>query len=351
MQTSSATRSHVTADMMGVVTHVSLVLGCIFFTIVANVLGAAAFVVLFLAIDCMFTSLSDETLVADLKLIQCYLNIEGCIHTRSSTADIQEHYNMTMDRDYAIMERVMDSGLHTRLCGDMQYRYIDLDQATHVLEIGSGRGHAQVLARTHPDVHFTGVDVVARHIEMAKNAASDLDNMEYIQADATANLMWLGERKFQVIFGVESLRHMDTERRRADFISQARRLLAPGGRLVIVDIFRGANFARVKPDQQMATMIAECGLYVLKMPSKAEWIRAAGVAPLKNEDITAKARPFWTLGWRFARFCLFGWEFIDPFARVTWSGRFTFFNLITMVAMGHAMRDAVEYGVLVFEFP
>jgi ubiquinone/menaquinone biosynthesis C-methylase UbiE len=337
--------------MMEIVTNASLVLGYIFFVILAHVLTAVAFVVLFLAIDCMFTPLCDEALEQDLKLIQCYMNIEGCIHTRSSTADIQEHYNMTMDRDYAIMERVMGSGLHTRLRGDMQYRYIDLDQATHVLEIGSGRGHAQVLARTHPDVHFTGVDVVARHIEMAKNAASDLDNMEYIQADATDNLMWLGERRFQVIFGVESLRHMDTDRRLADFVSQMRRLLAPGGRLVIVDIFRRSDFASAKPDQQMATMIAECGLFVLKLRSKEEWIHAAGIAPIVNVDITAKAMPFWTLGWRFARFCLFGWEFLDPFARVTWSGRFTFFNLITMVAMGHAMRDAAEYGVLVFEFP
>ena len=339
--------------MIGIITRVSLVVGVVIFVIVAHVLIAVVFVALFLVADCYFTPLNDETLAEDLKLIHELSNVGDNLMIPRTSMHVERYYTIVTDRDYALLERVIGPGMHTRLGDDneRQYDYVEIGHATHVLEIGCGKGHSQVLARRYTGVHFTGVDIVAQHIAAAKAATADLNNVEYIQADATVNLSWLGQRKFQVIFGVESLRHIDTEDKMAYFVEQARALLAPGGKLVIVDIFRSAGFADAKTDQQMAMMLAEHCLFCTSMPSKQDWIRTVGMAPGVDINLTADAMPFWVLWWRIARlllhcFACFSSILPDLSDTAVYSG----LNLISLCTMAHALRGAAEYGVLEFEF-
>jgi SAM-dependent methyltransferase len=322
--------------------------------IAAHVLLALVFVALFLAIDCYLTPLNDETMVTDLALIGTLVKFGNHIGEICSSHDVKTYFAMTTDRDYVFLERVMGPGMHTRIGDDneRQYDFVEIGHATHVLEIGCGRGHSQVLARRYPNVHFTCVDILARHIDVAKEAATDLNNIEYHQADATANLSWLGLRKFQVIFGVESLCYMGNRDKMTHFIEQSRALLAPGGRLVIVDIFRRGNFAHANSDHQIATLIAEYGFFCTNMPSKEDWTEVVGAAPRANINLTAEAMPFWTLLWRVARFSLYLIVCLKPFGlRIPWHHMYTLFNVVSLSTMAHALRGASEYGVLEFEFP
>ena len=340
--------------MIGIITRVSLVVGSILLVIAAHVFLALVFVALLLAIDCYLTPLNDETMVADLALIGTLVNFGNHIGEICSSNEVKTYFAMTTDRDYVFLERIMGPGMHTRIGDDdeRQYDFVEIGHATHVLEIGCGRGHSQALARRYPNVHFTCVDILTRHIDIAKEAATGLSNIEYYQADATANLSWLGLRKFQVIFGVESLCYMGNRDMMTHFIEQTRALLAPEGRLVIVDIFRRGNFTEAKPDNQIATLIAEYGFFCTNMPTKEDWTEVVGVAPRANIDLTAEALPFWTLLWRMARFSLHFYFCLKHFGiRVPRRHLYTFFNVVSLSTMAHAMRGTVGYGVLEFVFP
>jgi SAM-dependent methyltransferase len=319
--------------------------------LICYALAIMAMYVLFVAVDCQVVDLSDDTLTGDIRLINTLYNIEEILEHQPSSSEMREYYEQTTDRDYALLERIMGPGMHTRLGRDnaRQFKYV-MDEikdveATHVLEIGCGKGHSRVLARMMPSVQFTGIDMVARHVEIARSLA--LGNVEYFQADATKDISWLG--KFQVIFGVESMCHMDSEEARERFVRQARMLLAPGGKIVIVDGFRAESFADASPDQQLAMRLAERGFSIARMPSKADWIRVADAHTAHFTDLTADAILYWTMGWRIARFLLHFPLALYYYASSSRARVCTLMNLLSVVTVAHAMRDSAtaEYGVLV----
>jgi SAM-dependent methyltransferase len=317
--------------------------------LIGYVLAVMAMYVLFVAIDCQVVDLSDETLTGDLRLINTLYNIEGILETPPSEA--VEYYEHTTDRDYALLERVMGPGMHTRIKNnnDEQFKYvayeIDALNADRVLEIGCGKGHSRVLARMLPHVHFTGIDMVQRHIEVAESYGKALTNLKYAHADATQDISHLG--KFQVIFGVESLCHMDSKEAREKFIKQAKSLLTPGGKIVIIDGFRSETFDDTTPDQQLAMMLAERGFSIARMPSTADWIQASEAKAAHFTDLTKDAIVYWKTGWRVARFLLHFPLVLYYYACSSRARTFTLMNILSVATTAHALRGSAEYGVLV----
>ena len=315
--------------------------------LICYTLVAMAMYALFVAIDCQVADLDDKTLASDLRLINTLYNIEVIL--KNPPTEAREYYEHTTDRDYAFLERVMGPGMHTRIRNDNeeQFKYvadeISASNADRVLEVGCGKGHSRVLARMLPHVHFTAVDMVERHIEVAKSHAPA--NVEYIHADATHDISHLG--KFQVIFGVESLCHMDSREAREKFIKQAKLLLAPGGKIVIVDGFRSETFQDTTPDQQLAMMLAERGFSIARMPSKADWIHVTGAETSSFTDLTKDAIVYWKTGWRVARFLLHFPLVLYYYACSSRARTFTLMNIMSMATVAHAMQGSAEYGVLV----
>ena len=331
-------------------------LGGFLATFTLDVMLAVALTVSFIALECYLTQLDDETLAFDLEIIGGIYNINTITGQTITSREVEEQYALTTDRDYALLERIMGPGMHTRLGNDnaTQFNYvmheIQATNATQVLEIGCGRGHSRVLAQMMPNVQFTGIDLVERHIEVAKSRG--LANLEYIQADATTDISWLGKNRFQIIFGVESLCHMDSDEKRSQFIANVKSLIAPGGRLVIVDGFRSNTFATASPNQQKAMMLAESGFAIMRMPSKTDWIQAAQGVVTSNKDLTADAMPYWILGWRIARFIMVFPIVMHYYSRRSRATMCTIMNLLSVATVAHAMRNsaAAEYGVLVVSF-
>ena len=65
--------------------------------------------------------------------------------------------------------------------------YLTLFKPTTVLDVGTGLGFgAEILARRHPDVSFTGIDRSGASIKFAQEKAAGLKNVRFIQGDLLA---------------------------------------------------------------------------------------------------------------------------------------------------------------------
>jgi len=295
----------------------------------------------------------DISLASDLESIRLAYDIDAVINAKAlfTPAHVQSYYAETTDRDYALLDGLAGSGMHTRLQGMQQTAYVMHEiantKAKKVLEIGSGKGHCSLwLANAIHDVHFTGVDLLQRHVQAANAAKGELRNVAFVHGDA-ANI---GEEHYDLIFGVESLCHLDTQLKMQQFIRRAAVKLSAGGRLIVIDGFRSATFHNASADQQLAMQLAEYGFRIQQMHSKSDWIdacAASGLSLVENLDLTAQALPFWVFGWRASRVLLRFPRFVRWLTSVRPQ---TAANLLSVATTAHAMRDsgAAEYGVLVF---
>jgi SAM-dependent methyltransferase len=256
-----------------------------------------------------------------------------------SSEKVREYYEQTTDRDYQWLECVMGAGMHTKLEHTTQEMLVLNEIHAHgdvsdVLEVGCGRGSCSLyLAEVlKGKVAFTGVDLVGRHVEVAKAdcALRGLDGIvDFVQGDLSGDWKeWemlttaKKKKKYQVIFGVESLCHMDSKEKVGSFMRQAARRLSTGGRLVIVDGFRCRMWEKAGVDHKMAMRLAEGGFKIRRMPTKADWIRAGGdedMAFVSSVDLTGDALPYWTFGWRVARFVLCCGEWIADSSSFIWA--------------------------------
>lgn len=99
------------------------------------------------------------------------------------------------------------------------------------LDLGCGAGVlTESLARRAG--HVVGVDLSPRMIEAARARCGGLANVELVVGDFFE--LDLPERSFDCIAAVAVLHHMDWVR----VVERAKGLLRPGGRLLIVDLFR-----------------------------------------------------------------------------------------------------------------
>ena len=316
--------------------------------------GSATFILLALAYTISYNffnaPLDDTSLASDLASVRQAFDVEFLLSEKElfTTGYVESYYSETTDN--ALLELLMGTGMHTRLDGMQQAGYVMHEiatvQAQTVLEVGSGKGHCSLyLARVLHGVQFTGLDLLQRHIQVATAAIGDRRNITFVRGDAGD----LSDEPYDIIFGVESLCHMDTAGKLQGFVRQAAAKLNAGGRLIIIDGFRSATFQWASADQQLAMQLAEAGFRIRKMPSRADWIAAgedSGLVLVSDYDLTDEALPFWTLGWRISRAVFRVPYFVRWLASVRPQ---TAANLLAAAMTAHALRDSAEYGVLVFE--
>lgn len=318
----------------------------------------------------------------DIELLKRAFDLEGLLATKEqfTSDDADAYYVRTTDVDYRALELCVGPGMHTELRAPFpilsfgghtrqavlvlmetlavteragQSCVLDLNEApppspAHVLEVGFGRGYCTLfLAGLMPHLRFHGVDRIQRHLQLAQQACArgGYANVELFCGDGAEFLSAVSDTEYDLVFGVESLCHLDTGAKLKAFLANvSRRLAFPGGRLVIVDGFRSAGYSTVSEDRRTAMRVAEYGFRIRKMPSKAEWVQEAkgvGLHLIRNADLTSEAIPFWTTGWRLARTILRLVPFVRAFGFAD--------NLLSVAMTAHAMTGAAEYGVLVFQ--
>ncbi|MEQ9409351.1 MAG: methyltransferase domain-containing protein [Fuerstiella sp.] len=106
------------------------------------------------------------------------------------------------------------------------------DGAT-ILDVACGFGGlVQQLDKSFAELDLTGINIDVRQLEICQRLHSVNDNaMRWQEADACE--LPFADATFDTVFCIEAMFHFDSRQR---FLSEARRVLRPGGRLVLTDV-------------------------------------------------------------------------------------------------------------------
>lgn len=176
--------------------------------------------------------------------------------------------------------------------------------ARHVLELGCGMGfNAVALAQGSPDRRVEGIDLTEGHVNAARRAGAGLPNLRIVQG-SYHQLPWqAGE--FDAALAVETL-CQSTDLPQA--LSEAARVLRPGGRLLNIDCFRSQPIDRFPEDLQTAMRLVEKTTAVNFFRTAAEWQEIAGSVGLRAVEVLDHSeatgpdlRRIYTLARRFFR--------------------------------------------------
>jgi ubiquinone/menaquinone biosynthesis C-methylase UbiE len=147
-----------------------------------------------------------------------------------------------------------------------------------VLEVGSGRGGGakHIASALHPSF-YTGMDLAQSAVDLA-NKIHVLPNLRFIQGSAEA--IPLKDNSIDVVVNVESCHAYGSVDK---FLSEVRRVLKPGGHLLLVD-FR--NEENVENMDTLKHQLRDSGLTMLQ----EENITANVIQSIEAEDESKKRR-------------------------------------------------------------
>jgi SAM-dependent methyltransferase len=156
---------------------------------------------------------------------------------------------------------------------------------TDVLELACGNGYnGALLARRWPDKRFLGVDLSPAQVDRANDALADRSNARAVVGDFQR--LALDDASQDCIFVVESFCHA-TDLPRA--FAEAKRVLRPGGRFVVIDAWRTDAFADLPAGVRAAAQSVERGMAVADAQELAVWkrlARAGGLRVTEDLDLT-----------------------------------------------------------------
>lgn len=110
----------------------------------------------------------------------------------------------------------------------------ELDGRSRVLDVACGMGTQDLyLLRNFSPASIDALDVTWKHVEQGRRRAADAGLSERVNFHhGTATALPFPDQTFTHVLGIEGPVHFDT---RETFMREARRVLAPGGRLVLSD--------------------------------------------------------------------------------------------------------------------
>ena len=135
---------------------------------------------------------------------------------------------------YDTMNRIMSLGLDC-LWRRSALKYIELPEGCKILDLACGTGDFTIeLARRWPNAEITGVDLTSEMLDIARAKLSEAHNVTYLTGDAQ-NLSMLEPKQFSLVVCAFGFRNFPDK---AKALSECHRLLADGGRLVVLELFR-----------------------------------------------------------------------------------------------------------------
>ncbi|MGB3651167.1 MAG: class I SAM-dependent methyltransferase, partial [Rivularia sp. (in: cyanobacteria)] len=163
--------------------------------------------------------------------------------------------------------------------------------AKQVLELGCGKGFNSVfLADRNPETMFTGIDLTPLHVKIAQKKAVDLKNLSFMQGDF--NHLPFADGQFDVVFAVECLCHSTNVPRT---LAEIYRVLRPGGRLVVFDGYRSAEFENQEASLRTAQKLTEVAMAVQDgMNDIDNWSNTSsevGFKLLESADLSQAIKP------------------------------------------------------------
>ena len=136
---------------------------------------------------------------------------------------------------YDTMNRIMSLGLDQFWRRTSLKRIELLPERCKILDLACGTGDFTIeLAKHWPNAEITGVDLTPEMIDIARVKLSEARNVTYLTGDAQ-NLSMLESKQFSLIVCAFGFRNFPDK---AKALAECRRLLADGGRLVVLELFR-----------------------------------------------------------------------------------------------------------------
>lgn len=118
-------------------------------------------------------------------------------------------------------------------------RHAHISKEDVALDAGCGVGGSAIWMAKNIGCKVTGITLSERQVTLATASAKkeNADNLvTFLQKDYTAT--GFADSSFDVIWAIESVCYVKDK---SEFLKEAYRILKPGGRLVVVDIFKKAN--------------------------------------------------------------------------------------------------------------
>jgi ubiquinone/menaquinone biosynthesis C-methylase UbiE len=166
--------------------------------------------------------------------------------------------------------------------------------AEHLLELGCGPGfYATAFARQFPDLAVVGIDHAPRQIALARQRAGGLPNMRFAVGDARA--LAQPDGAFDCVLASRLLMVVPE---REVVLAEARRVLAPGGILLIAEPVRqrGSVLGLLR---DAARQSGEAGGY--SEPFREHYFTAASFRALIASQRWASVAIWEANGYRYAR--------------------------------------------------
>ena len=182
---------------------------------------------------------------------------------------------------------------------------------TRVVDCGCGLGGTSIFMAKNRGASVVGIDIVPSHVEHAANAAFSAgigELAEFRCADFSNTRLAAGA--YDTVLIQEALCHSGSK---PGFYREAKRLLAPGGRLVVAEyMLNDRHFARHDIDRidRWCRGWAMSGLW--RTSEHVSAAREAGFSEIELTDFSAEAKGSLRRLYRYSRLCL-------PFAQLLYA--------------------------------
>ena len=220
-------------------------------------------------------------------------------------ARVIEHYRECWQarlwNGHSARSRALHVGLYCGADDDPEDAQLRLDEhladlaglgagPARLLDAGCGIGGTAIhLARRHPGLRVTGLDLCAEFVRLGQQLADEAELRNRVLL-VSGDYVETGLRaaSFDVVLAIDSLGHCDD---RPAFAREAFRLLAPGGRLVVSDFAHSGRPLNMLEASCYESVLEGLVLADCFAQPPDELFGAAGFVEPWLEDLTARALP------------------------------------------------------------
>lgn len=164
---------------------------------------------------------------------------------------------------------------------------LELKDGDVVLDAGCGVGGTAIWIAERYRVHVQGISLMENQIELAQKSNADRNVADRVTFSVQSYLETdFADGAFDKAYAMESMCHAESK---AEFLAEMRRLLKPGGRLVVQDVFRAARDLSAREARYLGDWLK--GWAVPNMLTVVDFKRSAeevGYRILGDEDVTEK---------------------------------------------------------------
>jgi tocopherol O-methyltransferase len=166
----------------------------------------------------------------------------------------------------------------------------DVSPGDRILDVGCGVGGSSAWLAEHRDAEVVGSNITPSQLERAQSlaAARDLDGqVQFVTDDFTD--MGFRDDSFDLVWGLESICHAEET---TAFLTEAARVLAPGGRLVVADRF--VTVRDLSPDQRQRMNHWLDGWAIPSLAHRDDFrsaLKSTGFETVDFRDITEHTKP------------------------------------------------------------